>query len=183
MRPRIRDGDDMKTRISALMDGELEDHEIAETLRALRRDGELRSQWCDCQVIGAALRGESELDIDIAARVMSALDLEPTVMAPGPRRMPAWQRPALALAASAAGVAVVAWLALAPAGDGGPALATGPAVATVAPGAKQEAVLAQSRSTPRLQEYLLAHQAYAPGGAIVGGARNIRTVAASGEGR
>lgn len=174
MRPRIRDGDDMKTRISALMDGELEDHEIAETLRALRRDGELRSQWCDCQLIGAALRGESELDIDVAARVMSALDLEPTVMAPGPRRMPEWQRPVLALAASAAGVAVVAWLALAPAGDGGPALAAGQAVATV---------LAQPRSTPRLQEYLLAHQAYAPGGAIVGGARNIRTVAASGEGR
>lgn len=191
MRPRIRDGDDMKTRISALMDGELEDHEIAETLRALRRDGELRSQWCDCQVIGAALRGESELDIDVAARVMSALDLEPTVMAPGPRRMPEWQRPVLALAASAAGVAVVAWLALAPAGDGGPALAAGQAVATGPASARQETVLApvlapvlaQSRSTPRLQEYLLAHQAYAPGGAIVGGARNIRTVAASGEGR
>jgi len=181
MRPRIRDGDDMKTRISALMDGELEDHEIAETLRALRRDGELRSQWCDCQVIGAALRGESELDIDVAARVMSALDFEPTVMAPAPRRKLEWQRPALALAASAAGVAVVAWLALAPAGIGGPAVASGPAVATAPAGVKQEMVLAQS--TPRLQEYLLAHQAYSPGGVIVGGARNIRTVAASGEGR
>ena len=177
MRPRIRDGDNMKTRISALMDGELEGHETAETLRALRRSGELRSQWCDCQLIGAALRGESELDIDVTARVMSAIDLEPTVMAPAPRRMIEWQRPALALAASAAGVAVVAWLALTPAGDGVPAVATGLA------SAKQGAVLAQSRSTPRLQEYLLAHQAYAPGGAIVGGARNIRTVAASGEGR
>jgi sigma-E factor negative regulatory protein RseA len=167
----------MKTRISALMDGELEDHEIAETLRALRRDGELRSQWCDCQVIGAALRGERELDIDVAARVMSAIDLEPTVMAPKAGRMPDWRRPALALAASAAGVAVVAWLALAPAGDGVPAVATG--LASV----KQGLAVAQSQSTPRLQEYLVAHQAYAPGGAMVGGARNIRTVAASGEGR
>jgi sigma-E factor negative regulatory protein RseA len=167
----------MKTRISALMDGELEGHETAETLRALRRSEELRSQWCDCQLIGAALRGESELGIDVAARVMSALDLEPTVMAPKPRRLLEWQRPALALAASAAGVAVVAWLALTPAGDGVPTAATGVASAKPAP------VLAQSRSTPRLQEYLLAHQAYAPGGAIVGGARNIRTVAASGEGR
>jgi len=183
MRPRIRDGDDMKTRISALMDGELEGHEIAETLRALRRDGELRSQWCDCQVIGAALRGESGLDVDVAARVMSALDLEPTVMAPAPRRKLEWQRPALALAASAAGVAVVAWLALAPSGDGSPAVATGPVVATGPASAKPEMVLAQSLSTPRLQEYLLAHQAYSPGGVIVGGARNIRTVAASGEGR
>jgi sigma-E factor negative regulatory protein RseA len=101
-------------------------------------------------------------------------------MAPARRRVSEWQRPVLALAASAAGVAVVAWLALAPAGDGAPAVAVATATTPVAP---QEAVSAQSRSTPRLQEYLLAHQAYAPGGAIVGGARNIRTVAASGEGR
>ncbi|MCX7167740.1 MAG: sigma-E factor negative regulatory protein [Rhodocyclales bacterium] len=167
----------MKTRISALMDGELEDHEIAETLRALRRSDELRSQWCDCQLIGAALRGEHRLDIDVAARVMSAIDLEPTVMAPKPGRMPGWQRPALALAASAAGVVVVAWLALVPGGEGAPAGAARLA------GTKPGPVPAQSQSTPRLQEYLLAHQAYAPGGAIVGGARNIRTVAASGEGR
>jgi len=177
MRPRIRDGEDMKTRISALMDGELEGHETAETLRALRHSGDLRSQWCDCQLIGAALRRERGLDIDVAARVMSAIDMEPTVMAPAPRRTLDWQPPALALAASAAGVAVVAWLALVPAGDEPTAVARGPA------NAKQETVLAQARATPRLQEYLLAHQAYSPGGAIVGGARNIRTVAASGEGR
>jgi hypothetical protein len=60
------------------------------------------------------------------------------------------------------------------------------AVQVVAAGsteAKHRQVLAQSQSTPRLQEYLVAHQAYAPGGTMVGGARNIRTVAASGEGR
>jgi hypothetical protein len=56
-------------------------------------------------------------------------------------------------------------------------------VATMTAGAGRKPALAQSQSTPRLQEYLLAHQAYAPGGAMVGGARNIRTVAASGEGR
>jgi len=179
MRPPTRDGDDMKTRISALMDGELEDHEVAETLRALRRSPELRREWCDCQLIGAALRRERGLGLDVVARVMSAIDLEPTVMAPAPGRTRKWQRPALALAASAAGVALVAWLALAPVGvgDGVPSGASGLA------GAKQGPVVAQSQSTPRLQEYLLAHQAYAPGGALVGGARNIRTVAASGEGR
>lgn len=176
MRPRTRDGDDMKTHISALMDGELEAHEIAETLRVLSRSPELRSEWCDCQLIGDALRGERGLDMDVAARVMSALDLEPTVMAPKPRRAIEWRRPVLALAASAAGVALVAWLALAPGADGGvPAgearLASAKPVPTVA------------QSTPRLQEYLVAHQAYAPGGTMVGGARNIRSVAASGEGR
>jgi sigma-E factor negative regulatory protein RseA len=174
MQLQTKDGDDMKTRISALADGELEGHEIAETLRALQRNPELRSEWCDCHLIGAALRGERELDIDVAARVMSALEVEPTVMAPAQRRKPEWQRPALALAASAAGVALVAWLALAPGGDGVPA-ATGLAGATKGPLVVQ--------STPRLQEYLVAHQAYAPGGGMVGGARNIRTVAVSGEGR
>jgi len=168
----------MKTRISALMDGELEDHELAETLRALRRSAELRCEWCDCQLLGDALRVERGLDIDVAARVMSALDLEPTVMAPTSRRTHEWQRPVLALAASAAGVAVVAWLALAPVADGG-APGGAPGLAS----AKPALVVAQAQSTPRLQEYLVAHQAYAPGGAMVGGARNIRTVAASGEGR
>lgn len=176
-RLRIRDGDYMKIRISALLDGELEDHEVAETLHALNRSEELRGQWCDCQVIGAALRGERGLDTDVAARVLSAIDLEPTVMTLTPRRMRRWQRPALALAASAAGVAVVAWLALAPGGDDAPA-----ATAELAR-MKSGPVVAQSQSTPRLREYLLAHQAYSPGGAIVGGARNIRAVAASDEGR
>ena len=177
MRPRTRDGDDMKTRISALMDGELEDHEVGEVLRALRGTDGLRSQWCDCHLIGAALRGERGLDLNVTARVMSALELEPTVMAPAVRRTLDWQRPALALAASVAGVALVAWLALAPGVDGIPAGTAGLAAAKPGP------VLAQSQSTPRLQEYLVAHQASAPAGAMVGGARNIRTVAASGEGR
>jgi negative regulator of sigma E activity len=47
---------------------------------------ELRSEWCDCHLIGAALRGERGLGIDVTARVMSALDMEPTVMAPKPAR-------------------------------------------------------------------------------------------------
>jgi sigma-E factor negative regulatory protein RseA len=145
-------------------------------LRAIHLDAELRSQWCDSQLIGDALRGERGLDIDIAARVIAVLESEPTVLAPRPPRRQEWQRPALALAASAAGVAVVAWLALAPGSDEAPA--TGLAAATHGQGA-----VAVARATPRLQEYLLAHQAYAPGGAMVGGARNIRTVAASGEGR
>ncbi len=166
----------MKTRISALMDGELESHEIAETFRELKHNGELRSEWCDCHLIGAALRGERELDIDVVAKVMSAIDLEPTVMAPRSSFKPEWRRPALALAASAAGVALVAWLALAPGSEAVPARQT----AAARPGS---VVVANSQSTPRLQEYLVAHQAYAPGGAMVGGARNIRTVAATGEGR
>jgi len=161
------------------MDGELEDHEVAGTLQAMRRNEELRGQWCDGQLIGEAMRGQGGLDLDVTARVMSALEFEPTVMAPAPRRLPDWRRPALALAASVAGVALVAWLALAPVADGGPATAGGLVAKAPAP------VLAQAAapSTPRLQEYLVAHQAHASAGAMLAGARNIRTVAVAGEGR
>jgi hypothetical protein len=115
--------------------------------------------------------------VDVTARVMSALEAEPTVMAPLSRRAPAWQRPLLALAASAAGVAVVAWLALTPDGGLPPTAAGGLAAARPGP------AVALAQSTPRLQEYLVAHQAHAPGGVIGGAARNIRTVAANGDGR
>ncbi len=167
----------MKTRISALVDGELEDHETRDTLDALRRDEDLRRQWSDAQLLGEALREEGRLDFDITAQVMAALEQEPTVLAPKPAAAPDRRRPALALAASAAGIALVAWLGLGPTAEptSGASLAQAPN--------KASAVAIATPSTPRLQEYLVAHQAYSPAGSMVGAARNIRTVAASGEGR
>lgn len=160
----------MKTRISALMDGELEDHEVAASFEALRREEALRGQWQEAQLIGAALRDEGHLEFDVTARVMAALEAEPVVLAPRPRASRDWTRPALALAASVAGVAIVAWLGL-----GGEPDASSIAQLTASP-AKSVAAQAQAPSTPRLQEYLVAHQAYASVGPMAGGARNIRTV-------
>lgn len=162
----------MKTQISALMDGELEDHEVAATFDALRRDEELRRQWSDGQLLAAALRDEPNLAFDVTARVMAALEQEPTVLAPRPSPRREWLRPAMALAAAVAGVAVVAWLGLGPVAEPGPAQ-----VAQVAP---RVVTAPASPATPRLQEYLVAHQAH---GALVGGTRNIRTVSATAEGR
>lgn len=163
----------MKAQVSALTDGELEGEDIATSLAELRRSQELRTIWSDSHLIGAALRGEKELAVDVTARVMAALELEPTVLAPATRRRLDWHRPALAMAASAAGVAMVAWLALGSA-----------SAPVVLPQAK---AVAPSRvaqvAAPRMQEYLVAHQAYAPGGDIVGGARHIRTVSESSGGR
>jgi sigma-E factor negative regulatory protein RseA len=87
-------------------------------------------------------------------------------------------RPALALAASAAGIALVAWLGLGPATE----FAPGAPLAQV-PVRAGETVAVTTPSTPRLQEYLVAHQAYSPAGPMVGAARNIRTVAVTSEGR
>ena len=167
----------MKTQISALMDGELEDHELAAAFDALRRDEDLRRQWGDGQMIAAALRDEPNLAFDVTSRVMAALEPEPTVLAPhpSPRRDPA--RPALALAATLAGVAVVGWLALGPDAELAPSPVEQVAPRVVAQAGPAAQPAPQVVATPRLQEYLVAHQAH---GAPVGGTRNIRTVAAGG---
>ncbi len=179
----------MKARVSALMDGELDAHEAADVLRALSRNGDQQSDWCLYHVMGDALRREPDLTIDIAANVMSTLAFEPTVLAPAGMRRGAvgWQRPMLAIAAATAGVAVVAWVALAPVSEPGST-----AIASIKPSSSAPASglsLASAAPSPaagqpaRLQEYLVAHQTYAPGGALVGGASQIRTVAASVERR
>ena len=86
-----------------------------------------------------------------------------------------WTRPALALAASLAGVAVVGWLALAPTQESAQIASTPvPVLASTAPAQAQ---------TLRLQEYLVAHQAHGGAGQITGGVRNVRTVAVAMEAR
>lgn len=196
----------MKTRISVLVDGELEADEVAGVVVALSRDSEQEEFWRLYHLIGDAIRHEPDLTIDVTNRVMAALSLEPTVLSPRPQRsIIRWQRPVMALAASAAGVAVVAWVALAPvqmpvesmiAANQAPIAppvptrlaamtpsATRP-IAAVSSGSSAHPLsaaveTAQLQETARLQEYLVAHQAY-EGGVLVGGASHIRTVSASG---
>lgn len=181
-------GDIMKKRISALMDGELEVHEHDEMFRALRRDDELRSVWSDYQLVGSALRNEIGTETDITARVMAALAEEPTVLAPRSRRAVELVQPLAALAASICGVGVVAWLALAPS-SGSMSLAPSGLAARAPATTVAQASLASlpssavSQVSPRMEEYLVAHRAYSTGGAMVTGARNIRTVALDREGR
>lgn len=120
----------MSIHISALIDGELEPHEMRQAVAALPKDDEGKVCWHLYHVAGDAIREAVdetfELDIDVSRGVMAALSLEPTILAPRAvpdrRKSRPWQRPALALAASMAGAALVAWVALAPvnnpSGDG-----------------------------------------------------------------
>ncbi len=189
----------MKTRISALMDGEFEADEANGVVAALSRDKEQKNIWCLYHVMGDAMRHEPDLTIDVSRRVMAALSLEPTILSPRPQRSASrWQRPAMALAASAAGVAVVAWVALAPvqlpvgsliaANQSTISPTVVPSLAVMIPPATGNKVVtsrvssapalstvADVKQAARLQEYLVAHQAY-EGGALVDGANHIRTV-------
>lgn len=178
--------------LSALYDGELEPHELAPVVKAAVRDEELRAAWLAYGVIGDELRGESVAAADMTAGVMAKIRAEPVVLAPNNLR-PSRSHPVLALAASVAGVAVVAWLSL----TGNPS--TGPAesrLATVAPAptfarlpeqglaavgagrAGQTAQVAATAPAPRgdMSEYLLAHHIQASTFRLHDSTEHVRSV-------
>lgn len=171
------------------MDGELSEHEAQELFAGLRQDEVLRRRWLEYQVIGDALKGEKALGTELTARVMAALEDEPTVLAPAARvRRDVWHRHALALAATVAGVAVVGWLALgtSSAPESLTVAQVAPATTTkTAPGpvAANEAivpVVATRAAATDMQEYLIAHEAQSSLLQFRGGAEHIRTVSAVG---
>ncbi|MFA7279683.1 MAG: sigma-E factor negative regulatory protein [Sterolibacterium sp.] len=157
----------MKNGLSNMLDNELQPDRHQELLTAMRKDGDLRGAMTRYILIGDALRGCENLSSDITGKVMARLASEPTVLAPPAKRPANLFRSAAALAASLTGVAVVAWLAFVP-----PASQDMPQLAKVA----KPQVVATSE---RMQEYLMAHQAYSPSSSIHGGASYIRTISAS----
>ena len=161
----------MKTELSCLFDNELETHHQQAVLSALHNDEDLRFTWDRYQLIGDTLRGASALATNITPGVMAVLHGEPTILAPAARRPTGVLRNAAALAASLTGVAVVGWLALSPPVS---PVAVAPLMAKSA-----SPVVAGAPESGRMQEYLMAHQAYSPSSRIQGGASYIRTISAS----
>src|SRR5215213_5183812 len=106
----------MKDRISALMDGELDDTAAAQTIDTLNQDREALDSWRMYHLISDALRDTQVLSAGFASRVAAELAKEPTVLSP--RAMKSGRadppRRALAWAAGVAAVALVGWLGFAP---------------------------------------------------------------------
>lgn len=96
--------------ISALADGELEGMELHRTIDRLRSDCELLDSWQYHHLIRDAIHSNLHqgVDIDLHLRVASALEREPTVLAPQ-RRQRTWLKQAagVAIAASVTGVAIL----------------------------------------------------------------------------
>jgi sigma-E factor negative regulatory protein RseA len=72
----------MKDRLSALMDGELDDKSAAEVIQAFGTDHEAARTWRTYQVISDAMRESRLLSADFAARLSTRLAAERTVLAP-----------------------------------------------------------------------------------------------------
>lgn len=169
----------MKSRISALMDGELDASELDEPLRALREDGEARDAWRTYHLISDVLQGRAMIATDCLQRVSARLAEEPTLIGPLPGPVMAaarsrWFVPS-ALAASLAAVALVGWMAFAPQQSPGPSLApVAKAPAAASTSASREP--ARVTLTPAAQDYLYAHQAYSPRNSLQGMAPYVRSV-------
>ena len=177
--------------ISALMDGELGDSEAQGQIARLKSDGETRERWDEFHLIGDALRGDPLLSSRFAQSFSQRLAAEPTVLAP--RRI--MRKPArtltyaLSAAASVSAAALVAWVAVAPTGQGGPQLASSTAPATVKtvalPAEPVPQPLSSLPSEGRMKEFLLAHEGLSPSSTLQGLAPYIRTVSTTrpGDGR
>ncbi|HEX7954637.1 MAG TPA: sigma-E factor negative regulatory protein [Burkholderiales bacterium] len=157
-------------KISAFMDGELEEAEVGVHLARLKEDPSLRAAWEAYHLIGDSLRGEKlGFSPDFSASFSARLAAEPTVLAPRRRPLPATvRRFALPVAASIGGMALVAWLAL-----------------SNNPLAPQKETLAVNSTAPvaRVQlasgdmnDYLLAHQQFSSSTTLQGVASYVRTV-------
>ena len=166
----------MKERVSALLDGALDDEASSRLFESIKRDAGLRQDWESYCLIGDVLRDDSPLSVDFTSKVMAGLSDEVTVLAPVRRDAGGWARQLMPIAASVMGVAAVGWVALTLNGPGADAQrlasARPPAVVSVAPVERAAQVPAESSE----REYLFAHQAMAPAAGMPGVAHYVRTV-------
>jgi len=182
----------MKDKLSALIDGDLDESTMRPVFDGLRRDVSLRKDWEAYCLIGDVIRGEHSGSKDFVDRVMAGLDDEPVVFAPGAAgsasaRRNAWQV-LMPIAASVMGVAAVGLVAAtlysqesaAPTSVAVQRIAVQPVVATaVASGAGTARV--QGTADDPLREYVFAHQGVS-GGPMPAAVQYVRTVSVSNEG-
>ena len=174
----------MKAKISALMDGELDAHELSEPMSALGQDADAFETWRTYHLISDALQGRAMLANDCLRRVSARLADEPTLIGPLPADVARPQRARWfvpsALAASVAAVALVGWMAFSPQQSTGPLLvpvAKAPQPAQVAARAAPPAPV-RLPMTAATRDYLIAHQALSPRNSLQGMAPFVRSVAA-----
>ena len=178
----------MKDKLSALLDGDLDEQAAHPVFETMRRDPSLRTDWEAYCVIGDVLRGDRHGSAGFIGRVMASIDDEPTLLAPPVRAVPengrAW-RSLMPLAASLMGVAAVGWVAHALYSDQGTgrAMAVARAPVAVSPVAVRSVAVAPAPAAvvDPTREYLFVHQAMSGGGPISGVIQHVRTVSDVGQ--
>ncbi len=161
-------------RLSAWMDGELDESHVGAELARVKEDPELRERWDTFHLIGDAMRGDHVLSADFQDRLNRKLAAEPTILAPVRHKMRSVVRYALSAAASVSAIAIVAWIALSNTGPlNYPQLAQ---VSPPAPALQPAVPVANVPDNGKMHEYLLAHMGVSPSTALQGVAPYVLTV-------
>ncbi|HEX2831114.1 MAG TPA: sigma-E factor negative regulatory protein [Burkholderiales bacterium] len=165
--------------VSALMDGELDEHPARGVLAKIKEDPELRERWETYHLISDALKREPLLSPLLSSSGFSAafaerLEAEPTILAPKktvltPRRVTTY---ALSAAASVSAAALVAWVALS-GSEQSPSQ-----IAKSEPVPNAIVVPASVSSDSSMNQYFLLHQGVSPSSEFQGVAPYIRSVSA-----
>jgi sigma-E factor negative regulatory protein RseA len=161
--------------ISALMDGELDEHPARNVIAQLKEDPELRERWETYHLISDALKAEPLLSSAGFSRAFAErLAAEPTVLAPRrsvltPKRVTTY---ALSAAASVSAAAFVAWVAMSGSSDS----PVGPAAEVAKAGA--QVIPASVSSDSSMNPYFFMHQGVSPSSEFQGVAPYIRSVSA-----
>jgi sigma-E factor negative regulatory protein RseA len=160
--------------VSALMDGELDEHPARDVLAKLKEDPELRERWETYHLISDALKSEPLLSsAGFSAAFAERLHAEPTILAPSrraltPKRVTTY---ALSAAASVSAAALVAWVALSGSEQPLQQAKTDPVPTAVV-------VPASVSSDSSMNQYFLLHQGVSPSSQFQGVAPYIRSVSA-----
>lgn len=167
----------MKEELSAMMDGELSEHEQARVLTALAQDPELKKTWQRFQIIRATLSKQLDeiVSLDLGDRIAESIrELPPPISdEKRPRRWPPAARwvSTMALAASVAVVAItgVRWFS---SNESQP----GPEQIAVAPGQQPDFIRAgvtrwdtgKPEHAKLLNTYLVEHHEFTPTTSVKG---------------
>ena len=183
----------MKDKLSALIDGDLDENTMRPVFDRLRRDDLLRKDWEAYCLIGDHIRGDGAGPLDFVDRVMAGLEAEPTVLAPAASTATAARRAALQalmpIAASVMGVAAVGLVAatlysqdaaVAPASVAVQRISAQPLLAASAQMRDLTGGTRVQADDP-MREYVFAHQGVS-GGPMPAAVQYVRTVSAQSAG-
>ncbi len=161
-------------KISALIDGELSEHEARLNFLRLKQHREYSETWALFHLIGDVMRDEPLLlRHDFTSRVCSCLDREPTIMAP---RF-TYKRVAGYALSAAASLAAIAFVLILVFNTDNPFHSNQQQVAQVTPPAPQPV------NQTKINEYLMAHQEFSPSTTMQGVVPYVRTVSDNQENR
>lgn len=159
----------MKQQLSDLMDGELDVAQGNAAWNALANDAELRDCWRTYHFIGDCMRHEVVYDVVLhpasTSKIMGRLADEPTILAP--RRKSAdgpisgKTRVALAMAASAATVAVIGLIASRQVQEVPVQVAQQPVTSTSQVSTQANTQAGIPGVTPNVNDYLILHRQFA----------------------